>query len=140
MKSFTFILLITCIIAGCTSDNGSISKTPINEMVSNTEANAQKASDTNANTVSQEKKSSPVEINTDDVLQQEKTENITAKSSADTNKILVLAQCLTKKGATFYGTQRCSHCQNQKKMFGDAISAVNFVDCDDQADKCSQVQ
>ena len=55
-------------------------------------------------------------------------------------KILGLAKCLTEKGATFYGTQRCSHCNNQKKLFGDAMSSVTFVDCDAQKDKCSQVQ
>lgn len=39
------------------------------------------------------------------------------------------AQCLTEKGATFYGAWWCPHCQDQKAMFGSAISEVNYVEC-----------
>ena len=39
------------------------------------------------------------------------------------------AQCLTEKGATFYGAFWCPHCQNQKKMFGNSIDYVNYVEC-----------
>ena len=40
------------------------------------------------------------------------------------------AQCLTEKGAKFYGAWWCSHCQNQKKMFGDALQYVNYIECE----------
>jgi hypothetical protein len=40
-----------------------------------------------------------------------------------------LAQCLTDKGAKFYGAFWCSHCQNQKKAFGDAASLLPYVEC-----------
>jgi len=48
-----------------------------------------------------------------------------------------LASCLTANGATFYGTERCQHCKDQKKLFGDAVAKVNFVDCDKNAPACT---
>jgi glutaredoxin len=47
-----------------------------------------------------------------------------------------LASCLTKNGATFYGTERCPHCKDQKKSFGEAIAQVNYVDCDKNKVAC----
>jgi glutaredoxin len=47
-----------------------------------------------------------------------------------------LAQCLTEKGATMYGTEWCPHCQNQKKMFGKSFQYIVFVDCDLNSDEC----
>lgn len=40
------------------------------------------------------------------------------------------AQCLTEKGLKFYGAWWCGHCQNQKKMFGDAFQYVDYVECE----------
>jgi len=40
------------------------------------------------------------------------------------------AQCLTEKGAKFYGAWWCTHCQNQKKLFGDALQYVTYVECE----------
>jgi hypothetical protein len=48
-----------------------------------------------------------------------------------------LASCLTKNGATFYGTERCPHCKDQKKLFGDALAQVNYVDCDKNSPACA---
>jgi large repetitive protein len=39
------------------------------------------------------------------------------------------AQCLTDKGATFYGAFWCPHCQAQKKMFGASASLLNYKEC-----------
>jgi hypothetical protein len=39
------------------------------------------------------------------------------------------AQCLTQKGAIFYGAFWCSHCQNQKRMFGSSVEYVPYVEC-----------
>ena len=47
-----------------------------------------------------------------------------------------LAKCLTQKGAVMYGTEWCSHCQNQKKLFGADFQYVNYVDCDLNSGKC----
>lgn len=40
------------------------------------------------------------------------------------------ARCLTEKGAVMYGTDLCSHCQDQKRLFGSTFAAVTFVNCD----------
>ena len=32
-----------------------------------------------------------------------------------------LAQCLTEKEVIMYGTEWCSHCKNQKAMFGESV-------------------
>ncbi|MFA6436221.1 MAG: hypothetical protein WCW30_03755 [Candidatus Gracilibacteria bacterium] len=40
------------------------------------------------------------------------------------------AKCLTDNGMAFYGAYWCPHCQDQKKMFGDAFQYVNYVECD----------
>ena len=39
------------------------------------------------------------------------------------------AQCLTEKGAVFYGAFWCSHCATQKEMFGKSVGLVNYVEC-----------
>lgn len=39
------------------------------------------------------------------------------------------AQCLKDKGAVFYGAFWCPHCQNQKKMFGNAARLLPYVEC-----------
>ncbi|OGL95743.1 hypothetical protein A2348_03895 [Candidatus Uhrbacteria bacterium RIFOXYB12_FULL_58_10] len=39
------------------------------------------------------------------------------------------AQCLADQGARMYGTWWCSHCQNQKDLFGSAFSNVDYVEC-----------
>lgn len=41
-----------------------------------------------------------------------------------------IAKCLTDKGVIFYGAYWCPHCQNQKKMFGDDIRYIKYVECD----------
>ena len=46
------------------------------------------------------------------------------------------AQCLTEKGAVMYGTDWCSHCQNQKAEFGKSFGYVRFVNCDLQKAEC----
>lgn len=58
--------------------------------------------------------------------------------SADTSNNTKIAECLTTQGATMYGTNRCSHCQAQKALFGmEAFTKVNFVDCDKETNVCS---
>lgn len=39
------------------------------------------------------------------------------------------AKCLSDKGAKFYGTFWCPHCQNQKKMFGTAKNDLPYTEC-----------
>ena len=46
------------------------------------------------------------------------------------------AQCLFEKEATMYGTEWCSHCKSQKKMFGKSFQYINYVDCDRNSNEC----
>jgi hypothetical protein len=45
-------------------------------------------------------------------------------------KYAEIAKCLTQKGVTFYGAYWCSHCAEQKKIFGDDMRYINYVECD----------
>ncbi|MCP4646479.1 MAG: thioredoxin family protein [bacterium] len=47
------------------------------------------------------------------------------------------ATCVTESGAVLYGTDWCSHCKDQKALFGEHFEKVKFVDCDDSSDLCS---
>ncbi len=47
-----------------------------------------------------------------------------------------LAQCLTSNGVKMYGTERCSHCKNQKALFGPDFAQVTYIDCDAQKQVC----
>ena len=38
-------------------------------------------------------------------------------------------RCLKSKGATFYGTSWCPHCQAQREALGDAMDYVRYVEC-----------
>lgn len=51
-----------------------------------------------------------------------------------------LAQCLTDKGAKFYGAYWCPHCAAQKKLFGKAMSKVTYVECAVPGDNSAQTQ
>lgn len=62
--------------------------------------------------------------------------SITGNSVTSTN---TLAKCLTEKKVVMYGTEWCSHCQNQKKAFGNSIDEVTFIDCDKEPRKCDAV-
>ena len=46
------------------------------------------------------------------------------------------AQCLRDKQITMYGAYWCSHCQNEKKAFGDSFKSVPYVECPDDPQKC----
>ena len=41
----------------------------------------------------------------------------------------VFATCLKDKGAVFYGAFWCSHCQDQKKLFGSSAKLLPYVEC-----------
>jgi hypothetical protein len=40
-----------------------------------------------------------------------------------------LANCLTEKGVIMYGASWCTHCANQKALFGKSFQYVNYVQC-----------
>lgn len=43
-----------------------------------------------------------------------------------------LAQCLTEKGAEFYGTHWCPACQRQKELFAEAAEYLPYIECDQE--------
>ena len=47
------------------------------------------------------------------------------------------AKCLTDKGLKMYGTEWCSHCKNQKALFGDSFEHVDYTDCDKDRQACT---
>jgi glutaredoxin len=48
------------------------------------------------------------------------------------------AQCLTDKGVKMYGTEWCSHCKNQKELFGNSFQNIDYIDCDWNKDECQE--
>ena len=48
----------------------------------------------------------------------------------------LFAQCLAGKNIIMYGAEWCSHCQNEKKGFGDSFRFVPYVECPDDPQRC----
>lgn len=46
------------------------------------------------------------------------------------------AKYLTEQGIKMYGTEWCSHCKNQKKLFGSSFQYIDYIDCDKDRQKC----
>ena len=49
--------------------------------------------------------------------------------SSRPGKLDAFAECLKEKGAVFYGTFWCQHCQNQKALFGKSAKRLPYVEC-----------
>ena len=47
-----------------------------------------------------------------------------------------LAKCLTEKGIYLHGAYNCPGCEAQKEMFGEAVSFVIYINCDNEPAKC----
>ena len=47
-----------------------------------------------------------------------------------------IAKALTAKGAVMYGLETCSHCKEQKALFGESFRYVNYVSCDENQLEC----
>lgn len=56
----------------------------------------------------------------------------TQNQSLTEDKWVALAKALTAQGAKLYGASWCSHCQEQKAMFGDAWKYISYVECADE--------
>jgi len=61
----------------------------------------------------------------------------TTTTEADSN-MEAFAQCLTEKWITMYGTATCPYCQKQKEMFWDAFEKIDYVDCLETPDICTE--
>ncbi len=62
---------------------------------------------------------------------------LTGCAQEPTQNLDAFAKCLTEKGAMIYTSPTCSHCQNQKKLFGDSWQYINNVDCMANPQVCS---
>jgi len=58
------------------------------------------------------------------------------KSQSTVGKYDEFAKCLASKNITMYGAAWCSHCQNEKKAFGDSFKYVPYIGCPDEPQKC----
>lgn len=63
-------------------------------------------------------------------------------TQASSTKYQGLAQCLSDKGVKFYGAFWCSHCGEQKRLFGQAAKDLPYVECSNpdhsQNELCTQ--
>lgn len=64
------------------------------------------------------------------IFSNKKSDNIGEGGLETLSPKAAFAQCLTDKGATFYGAFWCPHCQAQKKLFGSqAVKKLTYVEC-----------
>jgi len=61
---------------------------------------------------------------------------VLSSNQAYSEKLDVFSKCLGGKNATMYGAYWCTHCQNQKAMFGGAFKNINYVECTQAQDAC----
>ncbi len=54
---------------------------------------------------------------------------IVAPPKVKVGKYDSFAQCIKDSGAVFYGAFWCSHCQQQKAMFGSSVHLLPYVEC-----------
>ena len=47
------------------------------------------------------------------------------------------AKCLANKGFVMYGLYSCPHCQAEKQLFGDSFKYVDYIECSENAQKCT---
>jgi glutaredoxin len=57
-------------------------------------------------------------------------QSVSANTPATDNAERELALHLKKIGAVMYGTYWCPYCNKQKQVFGDAISEIQYIECD----------
>jgi hypothetical protein len=84
-------------------------------------------------------KNSPKDISTNNnlnggniVVNTDSNNNVSGNSNQQSSvagKYDAFATCLKDKGAVFYGAFWCSHCKNNKEMFGDSKDLLPYVEC-----------
>ena len=70
-------------------------------------------------------------------IEKEEIQDIQPVQEEQASSLDSFAKCLTDKGITMYGTEWCGYCNKQKALFGDSFQYVNFVDCDENKEACS---
>lgn len=61
---------------------------------------------------------------------------VVKNKNVDSSYLDSFAKCLTEKQVTMYGASWCSHCQNQKKLFGSAFQFATYVECTENEKLC----
>jgi glutaredoxin len=54
----------------------------------------------------------------------------TKEEQKDSAYIEKLAKFMSEKGMVMYGAYWCPHCNDQKKLFGEAFKYIDYVECD----------
>ena len=54
---------------------------------------------------------------------------LVAAATAESATLASFGRCLKSKGATFYGTSWCPHCDTQRETLGEAMDYVKYVEC-----------
>lgn len=57
-------------------------------------------------------------------------------SGPQDGKLDAFALCLAEKKITMYGAAWCSHCKQQKALFGSSFSKVSYVECPENQKLC----
>jgi len=60
------------------------------------------------------------------------------KNDNNSSNMDKFAKCISEKGATMYGAEWCSHCKQQKDMFGSSFKYVSYVECPENEALCQQ--
>ena len=60
-----------------------------------------------------------------------------SNGNVDPGELDSFAQCLTEKNVKMFGTEWCSHCKNQKALFGNSFQNVDYIDCDKSQQVCA---
>jgi len=63
--------------------------------------------------------------------------SLTGYFSIPAGKYDNFAKCLSQKGVVMYGAEWCTHCKNQKAMFGDSFKYVTYVECTTSEAACT---
>ena len=56
----------------------------------------------------------------------------------DSDNLNDFAKCLSEKNFSMFGTNWCSHCNAQKQEFGKSFQFIDFVNCEQEFDKCKK--
>ncbi|MFH1770536.1 MAG: peptidylprolyl isomerase [archaeon] len=60
------------------------------------------------------------------------------EQESDEDSLEAFAKCLGESGAKMYGAYWCSHCNEQKEMFGDLFENIEYVECAEEDDARAQ--
>ncbi len=66
--------------------------------------------------------------------------NKSGTSSGTSGQYDKLAQCLTSKGVKFYGAWWCPHCAEEKRILGDSMKKINYIECAPPGDQQGQTE